>query len=91
MHDQVVEQEVDSIFEPAGIISGKDQVESLDLLFPAVNSLSLAVLKLSIDNMLSLELIENVSLEFSGAEVLAELGSGGEGQIVRFWNHALVL
>jgi hypothetical protein len=82
MHDQMVEQEVDGIFEPTGIVSGEDQVESLNLLFSAVNRFSLAVLKLSINNMLSLELVENVSLEFSGAEMLAELGSGGKGEIV---------
>jgi hypothetical protein len=78
MHDEVVEQEVNSVFQPTSIVPGEQEVKSLNLLFLSVNRLSLGILKLSFDDMLSSELLDNISLEFGRAEVFAELGGARE-------------
>jgi len=89
MHDEVVEQEVDGVFQPTGIVPGKDKVEAFNLLFLSINGLGVAILKLCINNVLSLELVQDLRLELCRAEVLAKVGSRGERQIMRFGNHAL--
>jgi hypothetical protein len=78
MHDKVVEQEVNSVFQPTSIVPGEQEVKRLNLLFLSVNRFSLGILELSFDDMLSSELLDDISLEFGRAEVFAELGGAGE-------------
>jgi hypothetical protein len=85
----VVEQEVDGVFQPTRVVPGKDKVETLNLLFLTIDHLGLAILQLSINNVLSLQLVDDFSCKFGRAEVVAKLRSGGEGQVMRFRNHAL--
>ena len=59
-------------------------MEGFDLLFFAIGSFRLRLLKLSIDLVLGLELVENIGLEFGRAEVLAEFGVTKDGLVDNF-------
>ena len=89
MHDQVVKQEINSIFQSARIIPGKDKVKGFNLLLFTLYSLFLGVFKLCIHYMLGLELLNNVCGEFGRPEMFAELSSCRECKVMRLGNHAL--
>lgn len=63
VHDQMVEQKVDGIFQPTGIVARKDEMKALDLFFLSIDGFGLRFLKLSIDNMLRFELLDNVGFK----------------------------
>jgi hypothetical protein len=89
MHDKVVDQEVKGILQSTGVVASEIEVERLDLLLLAFDSLGCRILNTSVNNVLSLKLVKNLRLEFGGAHVLREFSAGREGKLVSFWNHTL--
>jgi|TARA_R110002003_G_scaffold296_8_gene18672 hypothetical protein len=85
----VVQEEVNSIFQPSCVVPGENDVKALDGLFLSIDRLGLTILKLSVYNVLGLELIEDFRSKLCRAEVLTELSSAGKSQVMRFWDHTL--
>ena len=75
MHDKVVDQEVKGILQTAGVVAREVEVERFNSLLLAFDTLGNRILKTGVNNMLSLEFVQNLSLEFGRAHVLRKLCS----------------
>jgi hypothetical protein len=89
VHDKVVDQEVKGVLQSTSVVASEVEVKRLDCLLLALNSFGHGVLKASVNNVLSLELVQDLSLELGRAHVLGKLGSGRERELVSFWDHTL--